>query len=505
MRDLINLLSVINEGANLSAGELMKYEWRFQRFVEKIKNGEPFLDLEGNEIIADPKEANRFMKLYKNGQLSGSISMMTADGAQIPISKLKKTPELAKPTGKVAAVGQVTKENALVKPSLIKICDFDIPASDFYSVIAKNDVLQSTDYGQVVIQLAQYIVSGESVMLPEEYISKENEHIRKAIVDYAGEYLGVLALLYNRSKFPKREEFQKWLGGSIGDLTLNFPSKANTNIADSFATVKNAKTQHDINISSKGTGGGAPPAISGLKISDDLKRNPEFATAIEFIEICQKKKVKGGIPSTIVQAFEAVDLIYRTNPSSLPKKLHKFLPFSEKNPKLLPECARIIAEKSPEMLPAKFNDLINDVDSDTATDGGKVVYTLKRTVAHAINHSDAIPNFKQTILHVLEMNFIQQYTDYYKNGEIKFYTQWPAKLEGEISVENKSSAVSPTDGGFSFKLGRPSENDGVSADAGDSPYDNPKVAVPKAAKQIAAGSKVKTGGDEIGKVGRRKR
>jgi hypothetical protein len=66
------------------------------------------------------------------------------------------------------------------------------------------------------------------------------------------------------------------------------------------------------------------------------------------------------------------------------------------------------------------------------------------------------------------MNFIQQYADY-KGGEITFETQWPAKLNGKISVENKSSAGDPTAGGFSFKLGREAsrDNDGVARDTDD--------------------------------------
>ena len=68
------------------------------------------------------------------------------------------------------------------------------------------------------------------------------------------------------------------------------------------------------------------------------------------------------------------------------------------------------------------------------------------------------------------MNFIQQYADY-KGGEVTFETQWPAKLNGKISVENKSSAGDPTAGGFSFKLGREvsGDNDGVARDTNDPP------------------------------------
>jgi len=106
--------------------------------------------------------------------------------------------------------------------------------------------------------------------------------------------------------------------------------------------------------------------------------------------------------------------------------------------------------------------------SENATDGGLLIYAVKKEVARAVNESDAIPEFQDTILQVLEMNFIQQYADY-KGGEVTFETQWPAKLNGKISVENKSSAGDPTAGGFSFKLGRETnrDNDGVARDTAD--------------------------------------
>jgi hypothetical protein len=51
------------------------------------------------------------------------------------------------------------------------------------------------------------------------------------------------------------------------------------------------------------------------------------------------------------------------------------------------------------------------------------------------------------------MNFIQQYADYdAKTRVMSFATQWPAKLEGKITLESKSGATDPTKGGFSFKL-----------------------------------------------------
>jgi hypothetical protein len=52
----------------------------------------------------------------------------------------------------------------------------------------------------------------------------------------------------------------------------------------------------------------------------------------------------------------------------------------------------------------------------------------------------------------LDYNFIQQYTKMSKGGQLQFDTQWPAKLNGIVSLESKSGGTDPTKGGFSFKL-----------------------------------------------------
>ena len=467
MRDLINILTNLSEGkVGLSPGEINKYDWRFEKFIDYIKNGKPFTTMDNQQVVLDKSEADKFIKMQHYNTFKGNLKGKIADSEdEIPLSQLVKTGDFG---GAAIAVGQEEtaggKEGLFVKPTQIGIVDKNIPSFEFYEMIQNNPVLNSTEYGKVIIDLANYIVSGEAVMLPEEYMSKDKQKIVKAIVDYAGEYLGVLALLYQRSEFPRKDKFEEWLGSSIDDLVLNFPSKANTNIADSYASITNPKTSHTINISSKGTGGGAAPAISGLKIPDSVLKNPQYDTAAKFIKICKEK-------GTIQQAFDAIDLLYESNPKSLDKKWLPFLPFSSKSPQL-PGAAKasIDAKKQKQdvKLPAKYKTLTSDVASQTASEGGKLVYAIKREVADAINNRDAIPEFKDVVLEVLEMNFIQQYTDN-QNGQLTFATQWPAKLDGKITVENKSSAQDPTSGGFSFKLGRTDSS--VSSEPGQAEVD----------------------------------
>ena len=460
MREFINIIQQLSEAAvGMSAGEIIKYESRFNKFIEYIKTKKPFTTVDGEEVTIDPREAKRFLDLRSQDMFKGTLKARTTDGQEIPLSKLAKTTDFG---GAAVAAGQEAstggKEGLIVKPSQIGICDKNIPAEDFYDVIANNSTLASTDYGMVIKSLAEYIVAGEYVMLPEEYQGKEKEKVRKAIVDYAGEYLGVLALLYNRSRFPRKAQFEQWLGAGIDELVLNFPSKANTNLADSYATITNPRTSHTLNISSKGTGGGAAPAISGLKVPDYMRKDPNFRNAIKFIDICQKE-------GTLQQAFSAMDLIYAINPKAIDKKFHKYLPFASKSPNLPELCKQSIASgktKSPVGLPSKYSSLFSDV-SGGGTEGGKVVYAIKKEVQDAVNNKEGLPEFEAAILQILEMNFIQQYCDY-KGGQLTFATQWPAKLDGKVSVENKSSTTEPTAGGFSFKLGR--VDDSVSSEPG---------------------------------------
>lgn len=489
MRNLLNLIKILSEdddtgpAKELFPPELKKRE-NFNLFIDKILSGSPFTDnMTGQEVYIDKSEAARIKQLFDTDKFKGKkITVMTTDGESILLGSLRKTTEF----------GGSTKENLLLKPSLIKITDQDIPANQLFQTIDENPVLSSTLYGQEVQRLAANIEMRERCILSPEYTKKDKESERKAIVDYAGEYLGVLALVSDRSRFPRKEKFKEWLGSDLSALTINFPKEANNNIADSYATITNATGGHSINISSKGTGGGAAPAVSGLKISDDLRRSSKLSTAIKMIDLCSDKDDTG--PSTIVQAFKIMDLVFTTNPKSIPQQWHSLLPFSMKAPKLQQMCIDSISNGTP--LPSVYHQLTNKVNSKSnkVTDGGKLVYSIKKTISWAVNENNAIPEFAATVLQVLEMNFVQQYTDYNNNGEITFATQWPATLDGVVTLENKSSAVEPTSAGFSFKLGRstsdylvPGPDDVAGPDGEIGPDDTPKVE-PESEREFAAGA-----------------
>lgn len=501
MRDLLDIINILSEGG-MTASEITRYETRFDKFIDYIQTGKPFTTTDGQEVILDPSEADRFIEMYNDNKFKGAITAATSDGGKITLGKIAKTKDFG---GAAVAAGEEAssagKEALLVKPKTIGITDKEIPAKKVASEIQKNEVLASTDYGQVIIDLSKQISKGNNPKLPKEYTQKDTQSIRKAIVDYAGEYLGVQALINDVGSFNKKDEFLEWLGTDLQSLVIVFPGKSNTNIADSYASITNKNTNHTLNISSKGTGGGAAPAISGLKIPAGMKsKKRKLSNAIKFIEICQEKGV-------INQAFTAIDFIFNINPNSINKIWHKYLPFSSKFPGIINRVVTSIDSKGGEDpgLPAKFTSIIDTVKGK-GTDGGKLVYGIRKEVANAINNNDAIPEFQAAVLEILEMNFIQQYADY-KNGEIIFDTQWPAKLDGKISIENKSSSNAPTSGGFSFKLGRTDES--VSSEPNE-PRSSKRKSTPDfidAAKSIATGKSNKTTPNSMptGDVGRAKR
>jgi hypothetical protein len=453
MRDLIDKITYIAEERTLSAGTIIKYAERFDKFLLMIRNGIPFYTVDKEPVIADPTEADRFQDMFDKGQFKGNIKIKLDGSDQaLPLSNLLKTKDLGGQASTGEEGEETGKEAALLKPSQIGITDRDIPAVELGDAIISNETLQSTDYGRVVIQMAEEIMNGRNPTIPKEIPTK----IRASIVDYAGEYLGVLALVNGTSRFPRRQGFEKWLGNDVSSLVINFPSKSNNNIADSFASIKNAETDHTVNISSKGKGGGAPPSVGGLKIPQEIRDNPAYEASVAFIDLCDSsKQAKYNLPEprTISQVFQAMNLLYQYVPDAIPEKFSEFLPW---NIDIVNQVVDSMAAfKQRKNLPmSKYSSLWSDIDfKKPSSDGGKLTHAVKLAVMQAVNEGDALPEFQDVILAILDMNFIQQYADYdAKSRTMSFATQWPAKLEGKITLESKSGATDPTKGGFSFKL-----------------------------------------------------
>ena len=469
MRDILDKLDHISE-ATLEPSQIIKYPERFDAFISHIRDRRPFYtEKEGTEVILDPREADRFLQLKAANQFRGALRGRDLEGVEWPLSGFRKTAEFGGASAKPGAqdTADIRKEGAQLKPSQIGITDKNIPAKNLGREIVSNPVLQSTDYGRAVIAMAQQIMAGEPATIPPEFA--KNEQIKKAIVDYASEYLGVLALIHDGTDWlggeSKKTGFLEWLGGDLGSLILNFPSDPSNQLADSYAEIKNAATGHTINISSKGTGGGAPPSLSGLKIPDHIKQKKQYKTAIDIIELTQNPNIPA--PKTVSQVFLMMNLLNERIPDKIPSKFKPYLPWkqsiigqindSRKNGTPMPE----------------YQELFADLDSKGA-DGGKLTYVVKKAIMEMIN-GGAVPEFQGVILEILDYNFIQQYAKAMR-GTLKFSTQWPAKLDGVITMESKSGGTDPTKGGLSFKL----SPKGTRASADDLMPDDEQLGLPTA-------------------------
>jgi hypothetical protein len=159
------------------------------------------------------------------------------------------------------------------------------------------------------------------------------------------------------------------------------------------------------------------------------------------------------------------------------------------------------------MLPEKYRSIWADtVFKGDSSDGGKLMYMIKKAAMDAINMNNAIPNFEAGVLNILDMNFVQQYAEYH-SGKIHFKTQWPAKLDGVVTVESKAGATDPTKGGFSFKLApKATEFTGDIGDESGSSDIESEEDFAQTAAQIAGSISASTKPEkEIGDVGRGKR
>lgn len=456
MRDLINKLDQVVREATLSASQVTKYPDRFAAFINHIRGQRPFFTSDGTEVVLDPAEADRFVALDQAKQFRGNIQGTDLQGQSWPISSFLKTAEFG---GAAAKPGDtdtqaLKKEGLLIKPSQIGIADRNIAATDLAQQIIENPVLQSTDYGRAVIEMAKNIASGEPARVPEEFA--KNDAVKKAITDYASEYLGVLALVTGQSRWiggqSKADQFMSWLGGDLDSLMLYFPSASNSPIADSFATVSSTDSEKKVYISSKGTGGGAAPSLSKLQIPDHVRQNPDFADAVAVIDLTQRQDLPN--PKTVSQVFAMMNLLNDTVPEKIPAQFREYVPWPDD---ITQRVMQSVKTQGPMTDYAPLTQSLRSKGSD----GGKLTYVVKNAVLDMVN-SGAVPRFQEVILETLDYNFIQQYSKM-SGTALDFSTQWPAKLDGRVTMESKTGGSDPTKGGFSFKL-RPAGDRGAATE-----------------------------------------
>ena len=423
----------------LQAANLDKNPPRFQNLINNIRSRHPLYLTDGTPVIIKPTEADRLEQLKADDMFKGQIKLTAEDKQVWALSQFLKTKDYggqAVPPGLEGEV-EMTKEAAALKPSDIGLEDRQIQAGNLAKEIINNSALQKTEHGKVVIGMANEIVQGQMPAVP-----KVDPSVRKAINDYAGEYLGVLALVQGVSEFPNKKDFDNWLKAPISNLTLVFPGKANAPLADSYALI-DPKTGHQLNISSKGKGGGAPPSIGSLEIPEHLRDKPQYSTAIRFIEIIKNRNLPK--PTTMSQVFEVMNLIHEVDRDAIDPKFVKFLPWTTQ------KITELLATRKEKPDLPEYEELWSKYTfKENASDIGKLVYALKDECMQALNNG-AIPEFSATVLEILDYNFIQQDAKIVR-GVMQFKTQWPAKLNATVTVESKAGATDMTKGSFSFKL-----------------------------------------------------
>lgn len=430
------------EEQTLNPNKLTKDMARFNNLVNNISQRKPLYLQDGTPVIIKPEEAERIKELQASGKFAGRIVLTGEDEEPYALSSFLKTSEYggqAIPPGQEATTAP-TKEGAKLKPKDIGLHDKKIKASNLGKEIEGNQSLQGSEQGKIVIELAKQIPSGQIPTIPPG----QDPAIVKAINDYAGEYLGVWALINERTDFPNKDKFLEWLNSPLPNLTLFFPSESNNSIADSYALV-DPTSGHQINISSKGKGGGAPPAISGLKIPDHVKEKPQYKFAVDFVQLMQNEALPS--PRTVSQAFQAMNLIHQFNPDAIPEKWRPFLPWEQ-------SIIDVFKDSRKNRLPLpKYQSLWQDIAfrEQGATDAGKLVHATKTAVKDIVN-SGGITDFEAAIIEILDYNFIQQDTVVRKNGQMYFKTHWPARINGRVTLELKSGGTDPTKGSFNFKL-----------------------------------------------------
>ena len=197
-------------------------------------------------------------------------------------------------------------------------------------------------------------------------------------------------------------------------------------------------------ISSKGgigrTAVGAAPALSGLKIPDGMLTKVKPGSAISFLQLMQEK-------STIEQPFAALNFLYKHYPESVPALYKNVVPFTSEDMALITNNI-----KGTGKLPAKYNKIIKSRNiTSRARAGGILFYCAAKDLVKTFNANQPIPDFRQTVLEILDMNFVQIFSRV-AGGKLTADVLWPGKVDGTVLLWTKAEAASPSSAGLSFKV-----------------------------------------------------
>jgi hypothetical protein len=454
--------------------------WRPMALIAKLEQGTPFVDKQGNNYFPTEGEAARIkpivdktlaaLKKNPNAPLPnisidmldvGPVSLNKLEKADLQTAKGQTTSDVnvqpigigiaTEPKKKIATAKGATKQEPITIDSEIEAA-FDahkeIPAGKLFDVIMSNPVLdQAGELGKAIKDAAKVISAGQNPS-----VKQYDEKTQKRIAIDAGEYLGILAMINNVADFPKRESFLKFLKASnLDNLALIFPGEQNSALADSYG-VQNAQTGHTIMISSKGgkgsTATGAAPALSGLQQSINKRKDKiKPGNSLDFINTMNTTK-----PSAR-QGFAGMNWIAEYYPEALPARYKKLasdgIVFGDKD---IAQVIQNVKDKGTTPIPKKFQSLISEpsIQASKGTDGGKLIYVVTKELTNIIN-SGIIPGFRNTVLELLDENFVQIFTRII-GGKLVFKVLWPGKVDGTVALHTKIAPGEPGKQALSFKV-----------------------------------------------------
>jgi hypothetical protein len=83
--------------------------------------------------------------------------------------------------------------------------------------------------------------------------------------------------------------------------------------------------------------------------------------------------------------------------------------------------------------------------------GGILFYCAAKDLVDTFNSNQPIPDFRQTVLKILDMNFVQIFTRVV-GKKLTAKVLWPGNIDGNVLLWTKAEAASPSSAGFSFKV-----------------------------------------------------
>lgn len=449
-------------------------KWRPQNFLQKLKDGTPFVDKAGNQYYPDEGEYQRLAptikgvlnrlefepnaplpSIFVNMKDVGPISVSKLEKADLQTAKGQATSDVnVQPLGIGITADPINKPGTKPKDKIVLTTDQEIKkaldkhqeikAGNLYNVIMSNKVLDSAgELGKAIKQAATDMNNGQ-----EPIIKQYDESIQRKIAIDAGEYLGVLAMVNDIADFPKKAAFLNFLKSpDFNNLSLIFPGEQNSPLGDSYG-VQNAETGHNIIISSKGgkgsTATGAAPSLSGLRASiEKRKAKIRRGNGLDFINHIIE------VSPTSAQGFAGINWIANNYPEAVPEKYRKLVPFTSEDVK---QVLNNIRTKNTSPIPKKFLPLISapSIQASKGADGGKLVYVVTKDLVDTIN-SGIIKNFRTTVLELLDENFVQIFARII-GGKLTTKVLWPGKVDGNVALHTKISPGEPGKAGLSFKV-----------------------------------------------------